>query len=395
MQRLERALKAGLAKALTDRGGDGEGMLSKDQLISMTRGQIEASCADALLAEGFVDVLSTPGLMDQLLLDLARDNLTVQGALYRGANVDVRDGDGSTALILCCRSGRGIENVRHLLRYGADVHLAGTACGTALHAAAAAEDEEAIVLLLDAGADPYHRSSGVRDEKIEGRDALTILEAHHMEDFLHFAHYREAFERRKVKAARYVSGQLGASVCTMPWAEGGGPAFYRGRPWSETSHRYCPPVFREVVRTLLLASRRRSPGEVCCLPAELWTKVFRNFDRDWFQDPASRKRQEPQGGSMDAHITMMMRAIESRECSTEEAIMRFLAQHRPNQMQQAQQQPEAETEVDGATAASEIDERDFGERIKDAGLDEVDRLIAENERSQRELQERLDQLSTD
>jgi hypothetical protein len=75
--------------------------------------------------------------------------------------------------------------------------------------------------------------------------------------------------------------------------------------------------------------------------------------------------------------------------------MRFLAQHRPNQMQQAQQQPEAETEVDGATAASEIDERDFGERIKDAGLDEVDRLIAENERSQRELQERLDQLSTD
>ena len=99
-----------------------------------------------------------------------------------------------------------------------------------------------------------------------------------------FAHYLENWKRRKLVAKRlqdYLSGTLVSLIH---------PPYYIGRPWSETSHAFFPPCFREVIFTLLLASNRRKEGEVACLPAELWLQVFRRMHRDWFVPNGSRSR---------------------------------------------------------------------------------------------------------
>ncbi|KOO32611.1 fibrinogen-binding, partial [Chrysochromulina tobinii] len=60
---------------------------------------------------------------------------------------------------------------------------------------------------------------------------------------------------------------------------------YLERPWSESAHRYAPPVLRQVVRMLLLSSRRKSVGDCGYLPQELWLGVFRCMHRDWVREP--------------------------------------------------------------------------------------------------------------
>ena len=52
-------------------------------------------------------------------------------------------------------------------------------------------------------------------------------------------------------------------------------------PLSLSPHRYAPPVLRQVVRMLLLSSRRKSVGDCGYLPQELWLGVFRCMHRDW------------------------------------------------------------------------------------------------------------------
>lgn len=64
---------------------------------------------------------------------------------------------------------------------------------------------------------------------------------------------------------------------------------YQERPWSESSHRFCPPVMREVILMLLLASRRRKEGDAGWLPPELWQLCFRHMHRDWIDSAELRE----------------------------------------------------------------------------------------------------------
>ena len=54
--------------------------------------------------------------------------------------------------------------------------------------------------------------------------------------------------------------------------------------------RYAPPVLRQVVRMILLSSRRKSVGVCGYLPQELWLSVFRHMHRDWVRASLARRR---------------------------------------------------------------------------------------------------------
>jgi len=90
--------------------------------------------------------------------------------IAKGAAVNHRDGDGSTALMYAARNG-DTQAVNVLLRNGAEVNIADKEGETALMKAAASScNEETVRALLSAGAD-----LSLRDHK--GRNALDSFRA--------------------------------------------------------------------------------------------------------------------------------------------------------------------------------------------------------------------------
>jgi uncharacterized protein len=80
---------------------------------------------------------------------------------YDPASVDIRSGDGFTALHFAAFFGQGPAS-RLLVTHAADVDAHGTGwmTGTPLHSAASGGHSEVVGLLLEAGADPNARQSG-------------------------------------------------------------------------------------------------------------------------------------------------------------------------------------------------------------------------------------------
>lgn len=82
-----------------------------------------------------------------------RDVELVELLIAVGANLEYKDREGTTALILAARRG-SVTNLRALLDAGAKVDARGKKGTTALHEAVREMELEAIEILIDAGADP-------------------------------------------------------------------------------------------------------------------------------------------------------------------------------------------------------------------------------------------------
>ena len=272
MNILSEAFNGALATALQ---GEQLEPLRPEDLVAKSRSDIELAVKEALSSSAVYAALSQPSLMHMLLLDMAKGGKVdqVRGALRSGADVHTTNEQGETALHLAAAA-RSASTVRVLLCAGADVHTYVSHKGTALHVAASLEDEASCLELLDWGADPHQPNH-------DGLSAIALMRADHMEPYARsFAHYHEAWTRRKQAASRLAAYCDGA-LPSLFW-----PPCYLARGWSESAHRHFPPEFRQVVRTLLLASRRRTEGEVACLPTELWFHVFRQMHRDWIPSEA-------------------------------------------------------------------------------------------------------------
>ena len=96
MGQLSTALNGALERALT---GDSPHPLQLEELVAKSRSDIENAVRVALQDPALLEVLSSPSLMDSLLLDMASEgnrNLVV-GAIQRGANVDARNAAGESS----------------------------------------------------------------------------------------------------------------------------------------------------------------------------------------------------------------------------------------------------------------------------------------------------------
>jgi len=227
-------LNKALERALTRDGP----INSPADLLAKSKSDIEAAVREALADPQLIQALIDPELKTLLMLDMAADGKAEQvlDAINRGANLNARNPSGETALLLATKNGAR-SCVRILLDAGADFSLASEK-GTALHVAATNGDEETALLLIDAGADP-------RAADPSGETVLGLMDADWMEQYSVFAHYAEQHKARKEAAARlraYIEGRMGRTS----W-----PPYYASRPWSEASHRYMPPAFRETARDLV------------------------------------------------------------------------------------------------------------------------------------------------
>ena len=300
MERLNAAVADAIARAMTGDEEELVGEEGKERLIakatadpSFVHSSVQAAMSDPQL----LAILRAENLADEILLDAAssRNARLVSSALSMGADINVRHpATGDTPLILAAMK-QSYDCVSLLLRWGGpegrpgfrgtlDVDAVGET-GTALVAAADAGHEELCVLLLDAGANPHARYPLEHDtESKRGKDMFGLIRAEHYDALasVGLAHYVIEVQRRKEVLARvrsYVTGTLRCSDALPPCYH---PA---NRPWTELSHRYSPPALREAVMSLLCASRRRTEGEPCCLPPELWRAVFRHMDRGWIREP--------------------------------------------------------------------------------------------------------------
>src|SRR5947209_8022725 len=118
------------------------------------------------------------------LLDAVRagDPAEVMALLAAGADLDEKDGDGWTALMLVTVKGH-LDVARELLNAGADLHAKNGKGWAALRLAVSMDDAEALRLLLEAGADVNSRDAvgdtallqAAREGSIE---SLRLLLAH-------------------------------------------------------------------------------------------------------------------------------------------------------------------------------------------------------------------------
>lgn len=86
---------------------------------------------------------------------------TVRWMIERGVELRFRDGEGYTPLHSCIDRKRGDrhEVLALLIEAGADVNAEGVHTWTPLHQAAIRDDQRAMKMLLDAGADPLRRTT--------------------------------------------------------------------------------------------------------------------------------------------------------------------------------------------------------------------------------------------
>ena len=148
---------SGVTQTLTDIPANREMLVAEVE----ADGHVVATDVDARDARG-----RTP-----LMNAAARGHASVARSLIRhGADVDARDHKAATPLIHAARAGRGLGVVRALAKAGADLDAVTLVGESALMYAAEAGSVEAVVALLDAGAD-----RGLEDT--EGRTARDFAEA--------------------------------------------------------------------------------------------------------------------------------------------------------------------------------------------------------------------------
>ena len=136
-----------------------------------------------------VMMLAAPGwaaMSDAEFLKLCEDGTAqeVCAALDAGANVNAKDKDGITALMVAAEVNSNPEVINVLLKAGADVNEKDEYGGTALMSAAYGNNLKAIDVLLKAGADVNVKDKdGKRaidyaraNDKLKGTDALKRLE---------------------------------------------------------------------------------------------------------------------------------------------------------------------------------------------------------------------------
>ena len=109
----------------------------------------------------------------------------VQAAVNKGVDLEARDKNGWTALMVAAANNPNPEVITTLFRAGAKVNARGNDGDTALmHAANINQNPEVITTLLQAGADVKAKDSGGRtaldyakgNEALNGTDALRQLE---------------------------------------------------------------------------------------------------------------------------------------------------------------------------------------------------------------------------
>ena len=119
---------------------------------------VRSAAVAKILIERGADIESTNSYHQTPLMAAAggsaqRDVELVELLIAAGANLEYKDKEGTTALILAARKGSA-TNLRALLTAGAKVDARGKNGTTALHEAVREMELEAIEILLDAGADP-------------------------------------------------------------------------------------------------------------------------------------------------------------------------------------------------------------------------------------------------
>jgi ankyrin repeat protein/WD40 repeat protein len=95
---------------------------------------------------------------DLLIAAKEGDATKVAALIEKGANVNSRDKDGDTALMIASLSARDITTVKVLLARGADVNAKSDDNDTALIYAAADDDSEILQALLEKGAEMNHQN---------------------------------------------------------------------------------------------------------------------------------------------------------------------------------------------------------------------------------------------
>jgi ankyrin repeat protein len=102
-----------------------------------------------------------------------RDKI-IEALLDAGADIEARDLEGSTPIMVACRSGSG-DLARQLARSGADIGTRNSKGWTTLMEAAAAGDTSMVIFLLEQDVDPSAREES-------GRTALDIAIGQGFED---------------------------------------------------------------------------------------------------------------------------------------------------------------------------------------------------------------------
>lgn len=173
MDDLTRSFNNALALALAE--GSEEPLRPQD-LAEKSRDEIQAAVWAAISSPDVAQALSRPSLMHMLLLDMAKAGKRDQviGALQRGASISSTTEAGETALILAAEA-HSQPTVRVLLLARAEVDAYAPGKGTALHIAAACEDEATVLELLDFGASPTLTNH-------DGLNAIELMRADYMEE---------------------------------------------------------------------------------------------------------------------------------------------------------------------------------------------------------------------
>ena len=292
MDTLSEALCTALATALQ---GDNESPMTKEELMKLSRHDIEQAVRTAMTNNDVLSTLVRPDVTDSLLLSSAGNGKRneVVGALHLGANVNARQADTNHTPLMLAAKAASPPTVSFLIAAKADLTAIG-AEGSALHMALASGCEEAALLMLDAGLDPFIEAVTDPDAGEEHaiacieREVAAISNAAPISISVHSTLLKD----RRAMCARlrsYIRGTLPPALLPRGGAGPGEvPQFYAERKWTEAAHKYCPAAYREAVLSLLLASNRRKEGDAGWLPPELWLHVLRHTHRDWFDSDELR-----------------------------------------------------------------------------------------------------------
>jgi excisionase family DNA binding protein len=200
------------------------------------------------------------------LLDAARegDRDEVKALLAAGADPNVRDGEGWTALMLVTVKGH-LDVARDLLDAGADIHIRNQNGWTALRFAVSMDDAEALRLLLEAGADANERDATgdtalLQAAREKSAASLSLLLAHGAD-----VNVRDSSGETALKiAARQGYDEI---VQTLREAGADGVEDYHAEPGGLFSDGELRQLMEEVEGLTLAAAPADDSGECTLVPA--------------------------------------------------------------------------------------------------------------------------------